>query len=258
MANQPSRGSQNLIQSILNRLNALPRLRRRVVARPVLDLSGLRPETRNVNSRPIPIIDCLGQGSRRLQDTLAAPGTITVYVGQQGSRRLAMVRAGARKGGEAAIQTAHSLRQHLSMRRRLPFARALEVLGRSPVYGEIHIGYRSLATYIVTVHPDDVAVLTFSYNGGRLPSSGLMLVQRSRPNTHVRLEAVAVRNSPPLTKTEKVALETPSSWAIGAQCGPPGVRVRHYVRSRLARLNRDHARNYAGDNSGNHVCHASH
>jgi len=137
---------------------------------------------------------------------LAAPGSITLFVGKRGDERLCRLREIA-NGGQDDGTLADGLREQHASRRQLNPAQIKGILENAGVYATLRCGARTLAAHIVLPGPDDLAVIPCAYNGGRLPAEDVTLVEHLREDSVDALEVVALKADPMLTAAEAAALE---------------------------------------------------
>lgn len=161
-------------------------------------------ESRRRRLTPVEILDYRPTDDQEVR--LAAPGSITLFVGRRGDERLRRLREIA-DGGQDDGSLAAGLREQHAARRPLSPDRIKEILENAGVYATLRCGARTLAAHIVLPGPDDLAVIPCAYNGGRLPAEDLTLVEHLRDDSEDALEVVALKADPVLTAAEAAALE---------------------------------------------------
>lgn len=161
-------------------------------------------ESRRRRLSPVEILDYRPTDDQKVH--LAAPGSITLFVGRRGDERLRRLRDIA-GGGQDDGSLADGLRKQHADRRQLSPAQIKEILENAGVYATLRCGARTLAAHIVLPGPDDLAVIPCAYNGGRLPAEDMTLVEHLREDSEDALEVVALKADPVLTAAEAAALE---------------------------------------------------
>lgn len=163
-------------------------------------------ESRGVRTRKLPVSAVKRSAAKK--PALAPPGSITVYLGRQGSRGLDAVRKALDEGGgDAAQQVFERMRKQLGDRRQVTVREAIEMMVKEPVFAELRYGGATVASHLFVPKGLDVVALVFPYNGGALASEGFVLVEHVREGAGEGLDAVVVRNDPVLTEVEKAALK---------------------------------------------------
>ena len=138
--------------------------------------------------------------------TLTMPGTITVFVAKAGSKVLKQVRS-AVEGGPRQLRTLQqALKQQFGSGRKLSSKEAAKEIVEADVFAEVRYGGATLHKGIILPKGIKVFPLVLPYNGGRLAKGGFSLAEYHRDGSREALEAVIVRNSPPLTRAERAAL----------------------------------------------------
>jgi hypothetical protein len=140
---------------------------------------------------------------------LTFPGTVTVFVAPKRSGALDAVRSAATQGGEHVKALRERLKKQCFRRKEAmspeEFAKRLV---REPVFADIRYGGTALTSGVFVPKGLDLVFMIFPYNGGRLAPDGLSLAEHFSVGSSAALEALAVRNEPPLTEAEKVALRS--------------------------------------------------
>lgn len=136
---------------------------------------------------------------------LAAPGSITVFIGRRGDDRLNQLREIVAGGHDDGTLAASLMDQHDSRRPQAP-AEIMEVLRRAGVYATLRCGARYLAAHICLPESGDLAVIPSAYNGGQLPANELTVIEHLLDGTEEEFEAVALKADPMLTAVEAAAV----------------------------------------------------
>jgi hypothetical protein len=150
------------------------------------------------------------------------PGSVTVFVAEQGARILQRVREVATGQEEDEIELAEYLKSLFEGRERISYYEAWRQLSRAPVFASIRYGGRTLANNVLLPEGPELVVLENPYNGGGLSPPNLTLVEHRRDDTDFALEAVALKHMPPLTDVELRAIELVPEDQLELNLGPHG------------------------------------
>ncbi len=148
---------------------------------------------------------------------IALSGTVTVFLARTGSELLARIRDAVKAKDRRDRTVAAHLHRQFKKRKRVPLAEAVDCARAQPVIADLRHGGRTLVENIVVPEDLEVAVIALPYNGGQL--GALTLVEHFLEDDDLALEAVALRNVPPLTAAEKAALERVPPEMAGVNVG---------------------------------------
>jgi hypothetical protein len=151
---------------------------------------------------------------------LAKPGTVTLFVAKRGAAVLSEIRQVVSSGStEDRLLTARFMAQ-FERRTVVTLEKAAATLSAEPVFASVRYSGRSLAQSLFVPEDLDVCVVPMPYNGGQLALDEFTLVEHHLPNAEDRLEAVAIRHAPALTRAEQAALNAvpadQNEWNVGS------------------------------------------
>lgn len=139
---------------------------------------------------------------------LCPVGCVRVFVAAHGDPLLDRVRDAASADAYADVDVVENeLRPRLEGRERVPAYQVWRQLKQSAVFASVRYGGRTLATNVFLPEGLGFVVLDNPYNGGELYPEHLTLVEHRRDDADLRLDAVALRHSPPLTAAERAAVD---------------------------------------------------
>ena len=186
----------------------------------LLTLAAHETQSRPLRYSSIPILDY--KPSREDGKALALPGTIVLYLAEKGSRRLAAIRDAISSRNSADRRLAEEILAQHEGRSRLPTMRAWDIMRRSPVIASIRYGGRTLANNMIVPPWSDIVWITCPYNGGRLSTDELTLVEHVLEGSEIEYEALAVSREPRLTAAEKAALSAVPEDQLELNLAPNG------------------------------------
>lgn len=164
-------------------------------------------DRRLIRLTPIDLLDyapAAGPDDRRPR--LAPIGSVSVYIGHEGSKTLQAVRAAVEDGGDSDLDVAARIYETYVKRGTISAYRAWRALRSQPVWAEVRYGGRTLAKNVAVPPGLDFIPLPSLYNGGPLTPAKFTLVERFVDGTDTQLEAVALKRPPVLTEAEQHAV----------------------------------------------------
>jgi hypothetical protein len=184
-------------------------------------LAAHEAESRPLRYSSIPIIDY--QPARPDGPVLAPPGSVMVFVGYKGAKRIAQIRDVVTSGSGTDSQLAEELMAPHRERDLLSPFKAWRLLEIAPVFAEIRYGGRTLAKNVF-VPPDlDLVWVASPYNGGALSPGELTLVEHlKQEGSPTALEGLALRFPPSLTAAEQAAIQNVPADQLELNLAPQG------------------------------------
>jgi hypothetical protein len=174
-------------------------------------VDGLHKAEREIMARPLRIspIELLDYvpSDPSSEVRLAAPGTIVVYLAEKGTDVLANVRQAIDRRDGTDLELANQFKQTFSETRHVPLSEAAAMLRESQVSADIRYGGTTVAPNMFVRNEFGLSPVLLPYNGGPISPNGFSLCEHYQPNSEIQLEALAVRNFPPLSEVEKAALD---------------------------------------------------
>lgn len=162
---------------------------------------------RSIRSTQVPIITL---NSTRGGKALAAgmPGSAHVILARKGSGAIEKVREALESSEDHFKQAINDIIRPLRRKRPAPSLEAMVKLTvKQPVFAELRSGGERLHSGIFVPPGADAIPITYPYNGGPLPSRGLVLVEYVADGAgEAALEAVVLKCDPKLTKAEAAAV----------------------------------------------------
>jgi hypothetical protein len=138
---------------------------------------------------------------------LAKPGTVTLFVARRNADVLSEIRKVVTTSSDSdRLLTARFMSQ-FERRTFVTLEAAATTLAAQSVFASVRYHGRTLAQSLFVPHDLDVCVVPMPYNGGHLSLDEFQLVEHHIPGNADRLEAIAVRHAPPLTRAEQAALK---------------------------------------------------
>lgn len=177
--------------------------------------------TRPLRVRKLQVVDYKPH-SRRPEEQLALPGTITVLMARHGNKLFAdiagAVKAGSGREGELAKQV---YRQYKD-RKTVPLDEAVKVAREQPSFADLRYGGGTLVQNLFVPEGLDVVLVVLPYNGGRLAPEGFSLAEHPRSDKEPALDVLVLRHVPDLSKAEAAAIDRvpPEQLAINVGHGP--------------------------------------
>ncbi|MQY31219.1 hypothetical protein [Nocardia aurantia] len=196
----------------------------------LLQLAADELTLRSLRYREIEILDYIpSQPDRAL---LCPVGAVRIFVAAQGDPILQRVRDIIAHHNDGDVDLVENeIAPRFAGRTTLPIDQLWHMLQHSPVFASIRYGGRTLATNVVPPPDLGLVVLDNPYNGGELSPAHLTLVEHLAENTDAALDAVALRQAPPLTPAERAAValvpadQLEANLAIRGSCAPHGTFI---------------------------------
>jgi len=185
-----------------------------------LNAATLEAERRALRQRRLAVFD-YQPSSKEAVVALAAPGTVTLYLGRRGEPMLRQIAETAMRKGRDDARLALKIREGLERRerQRMSVPEAVDLLVKQPVFADLRYGGKTVASHLFVPDDMDIVSVVMPYNGGRLARGGFTLVEHIAEGSHAALTGLLVRAAPPLTRAEAVALSLVPSSQLEANVG---------------------------------------
>lgn len=191
-----------------------------------LQLAADEQDERELRHSDIEIIDYVP--SDRKRGVLAPPGSVTVFLSTPDNPILKRIREAATTG-QGDVELSEEIRRLYSGRKPMSYYGAFRLLQNSDVFATVRYGGKTLGANLFPPPGPDLLVLENPYNGGKLATDVLTLVEHRKPSAieqgrSAELAAVALRHYPELSDLERDVLDqVPESQlemnlAIRANC----------------------------------------
>jgi hypothetical protein len=151
---------------------------------------------------------------------LAKPGTVTLFLARRGAEVLSEIRHLVGTSSDKDRLLTARLMSQFERRTVVTLEKAAALLTAQPVFASVRYHGRTLAQSLFVPDDLDVCVVPMPYNGGHLSLDEFTLVEHYLPDAADRLEAIAIRHAPPLTRAEQAALnavpEDQNEWNVSS------------------------------------------